>query len=499
MTQTKTNKLFWICFTAMAATAFAFVIRNLIIGDLGREFGLSETQKGELLGVGLWPFALSIVIFSLIADKIGYKTSMTFALLCHLVSITLTLFATGYWSLYVATFLISFGNGTVEAIVNPVIATLYSKDKTKWLNIMHAGWPLGLVIGGLLVVSLLGPGISWRVKAALIYIPTLIYGVLLIKSHFPVQERVKANIPYKEMLKEAGIVGIALIVSLIIAEVGRAFSIHLKWQILAALLIIVPYGLYVRSAGKILLIILLVIIIPVATTELVIDSWITELIQPTMQAIGLQSGWIIIYSAAIVLVLRLFAGPLVHKFKPLGLLAICSLLAAIGLLAFSKAAGLWIFAAATIFGLGKTFFWPTMIGLVSERFPRGGALTCNLVSAVGMMTAGVIGAAFIGNVQDRAVVSGLHTQQPAVYEKVVTIEKNSILGKYKTVDFEKVAALGVAEKENVTKVVTESKKSALATAAILPGIMLVFYLGLIVYFSLNGGYKPIDINEVKYE
>jgi len=494
LNKNKTNKLFWICFIAMAATAFAFVIRNLIIGDLGREFDLSETQKGELIGVGLWPFGLSILIFSLIADKIGYKTSMIFALICHLVSISLTIFAQGYWNLYFATFLISFGNGIVEAVVNPVIATIFNKEKTKWLNIMHAGWPLGLVVGGLLVILALGPEMNWRWKASLIYIPTMIYGLMLLKSKFPLQERVKASIPYKTMLKEAGIIGISLIVIFIIAETGRAFQIPHAWQIIIGISIIIPYSIYVKSMGKILLIILLFVIIPVATTELVIDSWISELIEPSMKQIGLQAGWIIVYSAGIVFILRLFAGPIVHKLKPLGLLALCSVLAIIGLLALSSAAGLWIFVAATIFGLGKTFFWPTMIGVVSEQFPKGGALTTNLVSAVGMMTAGVLGAAFIGSIQDKAVEQNLTAQKPIISAKVITLEKVSIFGNYKTLDSKKLNELQENERIDVAEVISKAKKSALAQAAILPAIMLIFYLGLIVYFKMKGGYKPVELS-----
>ena len=146
---TATNKadkaLFWACFMSLIATAFGFVVRGMIIKDLGAQFDLSPTQQGEIIGAGLWPFAISIVLFSLIVDKIGYGRAMAFAFVCHVLSCVLTIFARGYWSLYVATFIMTLGNGSVEAVINPVVATMFSKEKTKWLNILHAGWPGGLL------------------------------------------------------------------------------------------------------------------------------------------------------------------------------------------------------------------------------------------------------------------------------------------------------------------------------------------------------------------
>jgi len=113
------KKLFWTCFIALVATSFGFIIRANIIGDLGVHFNLSETQKGEILGVGLWPFALSIILFSLIIDRIGYGRALVFGLVCHVASAVITIFATGYQMLYWGTFVLALGNGTVEAVINP--------------------------------------------------------------------------------------------------------------------------------------------------------------------------------------------------------------------------------------------------------------------------------------------------------------------------------------------------------------------------------------------
>ncbi|MCB0642462.1 MAG: MFS transporter, partial [Phaeodactylibacter sp.] len=172
------RRLFWGCFIALIATAFGFIIRALIIGDWAADFNLSETQKGELLGVGLWPFAISIVLFSLIIDRIGYRNAMLFGLVCHITSAVITIFATGYEMLYLGTFIVALGNGTVEAYINPVVATIFNKDKVKWLSMLHAGWPGGLVLGGILTL-LLGASVGWQFKVGLILIPTILYAILL--------------------------------------------------------------------------------------------------------------------------------------------------------------------------------------------------------------------------------------------------------------------------------------------------------------------------------
>src|SRR4051812_23715515 len=172
------KKTFAVCFVALVATSFCFILRAFSIGAWGHEFDLSQTQLGELAGVGLWPFAISIVLFSLIIDKIGYKTAMIFAFLCHVSSAILTIYATGYWMLYLGTFIVALGNGTVEAVVNPVVATMFPKAKTKWLNILHAAWAGGLAIGGMIALFM-GEATAWEYKIALILLPTVVYGIMM--------------------------------------------------------------------------------------------------------------------------------------------------------------------------------------------------------------------------------------------------------------------------------------------------------------------------------
>ena len=497
---TKTNptapdmKLFYACFVALITTSFGFILRAIMLPEWGREFNLTQTQLGEIAGVGLWPFAISIVLFSLIIDRIGYKTAMVFAFLCHVSSAILTIFANGYWMLYIGTFIVALGNGTVEAVVNPVVATMFPREKTKWLNILHAGWPGGLVLGGIIAL-LMGADTRWEYKIALILLPTLAYGIMMLARRFPLNERVQAGVSYKEMLQEVGAIGALIIVSLIVFQLGAVFGWSTTFNIILIALITVLFGLYTRSLGQPLFIILLLIMIPLATTELGTDSWITDLMTPAMSDLGIQPGWVLVYTSAIMFILRFFAGPIVHKLSPLGLLAICSAIAAIGLYLLSASAGVMILVAATIYGLGKTFFWPTMLGVVAERFPKGGALTLNITGGLGMIAAGVIGAGILGFIQDKSVDSKIRTYDQAnntsIHNTYVTEKKTSVFGDYQALDQSKLAAASAEDVATVTTIRDTAKKEALRDIVIFPLIMLVSYVLLIIYFRTKGGYKAV--------
>jgi len=209
-----------------------------------------------------------------------------------------------------------------------------------------------------------------------------------------------------------------------------------------------------------------------------------------MGEIGLPAVTVLVYTSAIMMILRFSAGPIVHRVKPLGLLAISAAIAAVGLFFLSLSAGVTILIVATLYGLGKTFFWPTMLGVVSEQCPRGGALTLNAVGGMGMLAVGVLGMPFIGLLQDNTSSSLLEKEQPALYSQVV-VEKDGILGQYEAIDQDKQAALPDEEKAVVGEIVNKAQHGALAYMALFPIIMLAGYLLLILYFKSKGGYKPV--------
>jgi MFS family permease len=240
---------------------------------------------------------------------------------------------------------------------------------------------------------------------------------------------------------------------------------------------------------------MILVMIPLAITELGTDSWITELLTPAMTDLGVNAGWVLVYAMTIVMVLRLFAGPIVHKFSPLGLLAISAAVAVVGLWLLSDASSaVAIVIAATVYSFGKAFFWPTSLGVVAEQSPKGGAITLNVVAGIGMLGAGVIGGPLIGQVLDRQIVQGVGAydakNNTQLVEELKT-ERTGIFGDYVAIDPSKRAALAGEAKAAVDAADRESKHDALRTIAILPAIMLLVYLGLILYFRSRGGYKPV--------
>ena len=402
--------------------------------------------------------------------------------------------AKGVSLLTMGSIILGLGNGTVEAFINPVVATLFSKDKTKWLNILHAGWPGGLVIGGILTI-LFGSMVveDWRILVYFIAIPAVIYLVMLIKVQFPVNERVEAGASYREMLGEFGALGAALAGFLVFKQLGLVFgwSDGVVYGLLAVT--VIAYGAYCRSLGRPILLFLCIIMMPLATTELGTDGAITGLMEEPLKAAGKHPLLVLIYTSAIMMILRFCAGPVVKALTPLGLLATCAGLAIAGLYLLSFAHGMvFIFAAATLYGVAKTYFWPTMLGVVSEQCPKGGALTLNAIAGIGMLTVGIIGGPLIGKMQEDSAVAALTEKKADVVESVTRDDKY-ILGGYTAVDADKVAALPEAESAEVGEIVKSAKQSALAKVTIMPMFMLACYIGLILFFKSRGGYKAVEI------
>ena len=311
--------LFWGCFIALITTAFAFITRAFLVNDTSfwpSDFGFDTVRGQELFGAGIWPFAISIIVFSLIIDRIGYKVAMIFSFVCYVIYSALALKAYGmvnapglegealkaaqeaaFGNLYWGSVILGLGNGTVEAFINPVVATMYKKEKTKWLNILHAGWPGGLVIGGILTIILGAQAAEdWRILIYLIAGPAIIYLVMLMNKEFPQNERVSSGVSYKEMLAEFGVIGAAIAGYLIFKQLGMVFG----WSdgVVYGLLIasVAGYGVYCQSLGRPLLIFLCIIMMPLATTELGTDGAITGIMEEPMKLAGWHPLWVLTVS-----------------------------------------------------------------------------------------------------------------------------------------------------------------------------------------------------------
>jgi MFS family permease len=496
------TRTFIACFVALVATSFAFIIRAMLMGDWQQAFNLSETQKGEIFGAGLWPFGVSIVLFSLIIDKVGYAPSMIFAFVCHVASAVLLFNAKGYGWLYVGSILNGLAAGTVEAVINPAVASMYTRHKTRMLSVLHAGWPAGLVLGGLFV--LLAPGgVTWQHKVLIVLLPVILYGVLMITvwTRFPRSERVLAGVPYRDMLKEAGAASCFIVMYLIATVVSGVIGIwtHVPpaatWAVIIGTTLL--YFAYTRSLGQPMYVFLLLVMLLLATTELGIDSWVTDLMNPAMSALGHNAGWVLVYTSLIMMILRFCIAPIERALKPLGVLLVCAILAAVGLnlLSFAKLPAT-ILLAATVYGVGKTFFWPVTLGVVAERFPKGGALTLNAIAGVGMLAVGVLGNPVLGHIQDTQIRKTMEQGgHGAVYAEMAE-SRTSIFGTYQALDVKKEAAV-TASRPEVAAVVADAKSTAKGQAlrrfSLLPSIMALCYLGLIILFAARGGYRAVEL------
>lgn len=498
MPASHSSRIFWGCFIALVTCAFGFIVRTQVVGEWQAQFNLSETEKGDILGVGFWPFAFSIFVFSFIIDKVGYGRAAIFGLVCHVISTVILLTADSARELYWGTFIFALSNGTVEAYINPTVATMYPKEKVKWLNILHAGWPGGMVLAGVLAIAM--GNIAWQWKVGLTLLPTVVYAVLLLGVRFPVSERVAAGVPYRDMLRDFGGLGAFVVTYLIALQVCEGIlgieQGKFVWPLLPAVLFGAGFGWYVGSAGRMVYFVLLLVMIPLATTELGIDSWITDLMAPEMKHIGLNAGWVLVYTAALMTILRCFAGPVTKLLAPLPLLALGAGLAIVGLFALSKAVGVGVLLAATLYGFGKAYFWSTMLGVVGEQFPKGGALTMNCIGGVGMLGLSV-GMVFLGNIQDRRIDRELLAHDAAagtrLHASYLTAEKRSIFGAYLALDQSKLAQAPAADRELIENIKVSAKKNALSTATVFPALMLLAYLGLIFHFRRQGGYRPAEL------
>ena len=349
------KQLFIASCLALLVTSLSFGIRAGILGRLGIQFGLNTAELGTIASTAFLGFPLAVVIGGIVVDIIGMKRLLIVAFVFHLAGILLTVFAGGYWTLFISTLCIGIANGTVEAACNPLVATIYSDNKTTKLNHFHLWFPGGIFIGTLLVYFLDKVGIGWQVQVGLMAIPTLIYGFLFSKLDFPVTERVSSGVSTAGMYK-------ALLNPLFIC------------------MIILMFG--------------------TAITELFTGQWIDVLLKNVSD----NAILLLTIETGIMVIGRGFAGPVVHRFSPTGVLLISSILSALGLYLLGHSSGNMLFVGAIIFGMGVCYFWPCMLGFVSENLPKTGAVGMNLMGGAGMFAVSVY-TIFMGGYYDKLVAN----------------------------------------------------------------------------------------------
>ncbi len=516
------KKLLWAGFMAILAAGVGFSIRGGILGDWGKQFGFTQSDLGTITGGGLTGFGIIILLGALIADKIGYGRLMIFAFIMHFLSAVVTLAASPIYNSMVATnpegakhaaflclfwgmFMFAIGNGTCEAVVNPLVATLFPKNKTHYLNILHAGWPAGLVGGGLASWFMVGKW-RWEIQMALFLIPVVLYGVMCLGQKFPKSEASVHGVSFGDMLKEVGMAGtfiLCLVLSLFFKQVAPSLGLpNFSGLIAAAVLWLGVSAAMGFERGPILLAVLLVAHALLGYVELGTDSWIGN-ITGNILASRANGLLLFVYTSTLMFILRFCAGPIVHKISPLGLLFVGACCSCIGLTCLGHATtGLLLVLSATIYGVGKTFLWPTMLAVVSERFPKGGAITIGAMGGIGMLSAGLLGGPGIGYSQDYFASKDLKEKAPAVYEAYKSDTKNSFLvfPEIQGLDGSKVGAVRdkqIGERSEAETQVHDADlhggRMALQVTAALPATMATIFLILILYFKASGGYKQVHI------
>lgn len=346
---------------ALTTTAMTFAIRARLEPVFMNDYGLSSEEIGFAFGPAFWGFTLAMIIGGPLVDYFGMKKIVNLAFIGHFAGIVLTLFARDFWTLFAGTAMIGVGNGMVEAACNPLIATMFSKEKTKMLNRFHVWFPGGIVIGsvlGYLIMDVLN--LNWMLLVAILFVPLLTYGVLFFGKSFPQTERVSLGVSNKHMLK---------------ACVSPLFLFIVFCMLLTA------------------------------ATELGTGQRISSLLEKT----GVAPLLVLAFINGLMAMGRLFAGPMVHKFSITKMLFFSAIISCLGLLWLSTVSGSMTFVAAGVFAIGVCYFWPTMISFVAEKIPESGALGLSIMGGMGMLSVSIV-LPIMGSFMD-AQTSGAQTLQ----------------------------------------------------------------------------------------
>jgi len=351
------SRLFTASCVALIVTAMSFALRGAAMESWEAEFALNKEQVGWISATAFWGFTLAMVVGGPLCDALGLKRIVWLAFLGHAAGIGLTIFAWDFWSLFAGTLLFGIANGSVEAACNPLIATIYADDKTTKLNQFHVWFPGGIVIGGLVAFLLGKLGLGWQWQFASMALPLAFYGFLFVGQELPRTERVASGVSTSEMFTACLRPGFLLMVACMMAT---------------------------------------------AATELGPGQWIPNILEHA----GVSGILVLVWITGLMAVGRQFAGPFVHRLAPTGMLVASAVLSAAGLYAMSVTTGPMLFASATIFAFGVCFFWPTMLGYVSENYPSTGALGLAIMGGAGMLSAGYM-VPLIGQRYDAGIAARL--------------------------------------------------------------------------------------------
>jgi MFS family permease len=337
---TNRRALFVASCASLLVTSLSFGIRAGILNDLGVEFELSTSELSRIAATAFWGFPVSMIIGGAIVDKVGMKNLMRLAYLGHFAGILLTIFAGGFWSLWTSTLLIGLANGMVEAVCNPLVASVYPEEKTTKLNQFHLWFPGGIVIGTLVAFAFGKIGLNWQWMMAVMLIPTIWYAVWMERLEFPVTERVANRVSDRDM-----------------------------------------YSALLNP----LFLIITVAMLGTATAELFINQWVDVL----LRSVSNNAILILLITSGVMTLGRGMAATIVSRFSTTGMLLFSAVFTTIGLFMMANLYGNLLFLSAVVFGIGVTYFWPTMLGFVATYIPKTGAIGLAIVGAAGMFAVSI--------------------------------------------------------------------------------------------------------------
>lgn len=529
------RRLLWAGFMAILAAGVGFAIRGGIFDNWGKEFNFTAAQLGAIGGAGFSGFCFGIILGGVIVDKIGYGKLVFVALLCHVLSAFVTFGAStpenAYNLLFWGMFIFAFANGTLEAVANPLVATLFPQNRTHYLNILHASWPAGMIIGSVIGWVLDDKmQLSWKLQLALYLVPTALYALMFLGQRFPKSEAAAKGASFVQMFRSVGILGALIVCYLLALFFGDILKGALPENaktagyVIAGVLLIVVGVITRFSLGSFLLFILFITHALVGAVELGTDGWIQNITGNLFTSE--QGKYLFIWTSSIMFALRFCAHFIERtlRISPVGLLFICAVLASLGL---NLASSMETFGAALlalgIYAVGKTFFWPTMLAVVGDRFPQTGAVAMSIMGGIGMLSAGLIGGPGLGYAKDRFAGEELRNKDAALFEeykapvasKFLNIdataaiglegkklgEANDRLGAFrKEIEVEKGDPKTAFDKlaprdRTVIEASIAGDRRTLKADAFIPATMAVIYLLIFLYFKTIGGYKPVHIAE----
>jgi MFS family permease len=538
------QRLLWAGFMAILAAGMGFGVRGGILANWGAEFGFTATELGAITGAGFTGFCFGIIIGGVVCDKLGYGKLVIAAFAFHVLSAFVTFAAMpdqdrslAFNLLYWGTFIFAIANGTLEAVANPLVATLFPNKRTHYLNILHASWPAGLVLGGA-IGWILGERFDWHWKwqLGLFLLPTAVYGLMFLGQHMPKSEASQKGLSLGEMFKDIGVLGgvvvcflLALFFSGALGLVNAAAAAIAGGLLVVLLLISHSHGLRgetIIPIGAFLLFVLFITHALVGAVELGTDSWVQNI---TGNILTPTEGKILfVFTSAVMFALRFCADFIEQKMKlsPIGILLVCSILACIGLLLTSR---IETFAGAMfallVYAVGKTFFWPTMLAVASDRFPRTGAIAISIMGGIGMMSAGMLGGPGLGYAKDRFAGEALQASAPVLATEYLAAQPSRFLFFKESTGLDGIKLGAVQnrlaearaevleetgtrdpqlaidklspEDRQVLEASIEGDRKTLVADSIIPAIMALIYLALLVYFRSIGGYKPVHIVPVE--